>query len=61
MMSGMITTHIHRPLEMYVKATERAGFKVVELREPMPSPIIEARYPEAWKFPRFLLVSCIKS
>jgi SAM-dependent methyltransferase len=61
MESGMITTHIHRPLEMYVEAMEQAGFKVDELREPMPSPIIEARYPEAWKFPRFLLISGIKS
>jgi hypothetical protein len=58
--SGMVTTHVHRPLEMYIEAAGNAGFKVAEVREPMPSPIVEARYPRPWLFPRFLLISCIK-
>jgi hypothetical protein len=60
MRAGKMTTHVHRPLEMYVEAASRAGFKVIETREPMPSEVIEKKYPEPWKFPRFLLISCVK-
>jgi ubiquinone/menaquinone biosynthesis C-methylase UbiE len=58
--SGMATTHVHRPLGTYIEAIETAGFRVSELREPMPSPAIEQKYPKPWLFPRFLMISCIK-
>ena len=32
-------------LELYVEAASRAGFKVIETREPMPSEVIEKKYP----------------
>ncbi|HXL89447.1 MAG TPA: class I SAM-dependent methyltransferase [Streptosporangiaceae bacterium] len=60
MNSGILTTHIHRPLEMYVDAAERAGFRIAEAKEPMPSASLEKRYPHPWQFPRFLMLSCVK-
>jgi SAM-dependent methyltransferase len=55
------TTHIHRPLSLYIETIRRAGFKLVDLKEPMPSKAIQACYPAAWKFPRFLAIRCVKS
>jgi len=61
MRTGIVTTHIHRPLEMYVDAAERAGFKITETREPMPSEALEKKYPEPWRFPRFLMIVCTRN
>jgi ubiquinone/menaquinone biosynthesis C-methylase UbiE len=52
------TTHIHRPLEMYVNTLNKLGFTIDELIEPMPSEEIEKLYPEPWEYPRFLGVRC---
>lgn len=60
MSSGATTTHIHRPLEMYAEAVSNAGFKILTIREPMPEPKVQERYPDAWTFPRFLVVTCSK-
>lgn len=48
------TTHIHRPLAMYIDSFARAGFTLDWIVEPIPSPDVQALYPEPWRFPRFL-------
>ena len=48
------TTHVHRPLEQYLNVFANAGFRLEALVEPMPSPEIQALYPQLWEFPRFL-------
>ncbi len=48
------TTHIHRPLEQYLRIFAAAGFHLEVLLEPMPPPEIEAFYPHPWQFPRFI-------
>lgn len=53
-----ITTHVHRPLEMYTDCFSRAGLAVIELHEPMPTHEIESMYPSKWMFPRFLAGVC---
>ncbi len=55
---GFLTTHIHRPLGRYVAGLGDAGFSIKEVREPMPTREVEARYPEPWRFPRFLAMRC---
>lgn len=52
--TGVRTTHIHRPLEQYVSTFANAGFRLEALVEPMPSPEIQALYPQPWRFPRFI-------
>jgi len=53
-----LSTHIHRPLEAYIGALRHARFFIDELREPMPSPDVEARYPDPWATPRYLVGRC---
>jgi len=48
------TTHVHRPLERYVSVFASAGFRLEALVEPIPSPEIQALYPQPWEFPRFI-------
>lgn len=48
------TTHVHRPLEMYISVFREAGFMLETLVEPMPSRVIEQMYPAPWDYPRFL-------
>jgi SAM-dependent methyltransferase len=48
------TTHIHRPLETYIKTFAEQGFRLDALEEPMPSPDVQTLYPKPWKYPRFL-------
>lgn len=52
--SDFRTTHIHRPLEHYIKAFADQGFKLDALAEPVPHSSVQARYPSPWRFPRFL-------
>lgn len=49
-----ITTHVHRPLSVYLNALARQGFLVDRILEPYPNEDIQDLYPERWKFPRFL-------
>lgn len=58
---GLASTHVHRPLEAYVSALRNAGFRLDQLREPKPASEIEKLYSERWKYPRYLLGSCIRS
>lgn len=52
--SGAVSTHVHRPLFRYIESASRAGLFLNELREPLPEPVVEARYPASWEFPRYL-------
>jgi 2-polyprenyl-3-methyl-5-hydroxy-6-metoxy-1,4-benzoquinol methylase len=56
---GKVTTHIHRPLNMYFNSLAKAGFTVENIVEPMPNEIVENKYPEKWQYPRFLCMRCI--
>ena len=49
-----ITTHVHRPLSVYLNSLARQGFLVDRILEPYPNEDIQALYLERWKFPRFL-------
>lgn len=55
------TTHVHRPLEKYVSIFADAGFRLEALVEPMPSPEMQALYPQPWQFPRFIGLGWAKS
>lgn len=55
------TTHVHRPLEQYVSVFENAGFRLEAIVEPMPSPKVQALYPQPWGFPRFIGVRWAKT
>ena len=50
----VVTTHVHRPLELYGRAFAEEGFVLERIVEPMPSPKVAALYPEGWAFPRFI-------
>ena len=50
----IVTTHVHRPLELYARAFAEEGLVLERIVEPMPSAEVEALYPEGWAFPRFI-------
>lgn len=52
------TTHIHRPLEYYIRTLGKYNFKINTFLEPLPAPNVESLYPVKWGFPRFLLIHC---
>lgn len=52
--TDLATTHIHRPLEIYIREFRTAGFVLDSLVEPMPPPEIQSLYPQPWRFPRFV-------
>jgi len=58
---ALSSTHVHRPLESYIRVFGEAGFIVSSLLEPMPSQKIAKLYPKPWKFPRYLIGLCMKS
>ncbi len=53
-----ITTHVHRPLSVYLNSLARQGFLVDRILEPYPNEDIQSLYPERWEFPRFLAFRC---
>jgi 2-polyprenyl-3-methyl-5-hydroxy-6-metoxy-1,4-benzoquinol methylase len=55
---GIPSTHIHRPLETYVRTLLDVGFHIEALIEPMPTQEVNARYPKPWEFPRYLVGLC---
>jgi len=55
------TTHFHRPLDFYLKILIKNHFKIIDFEEPMPTEEIMSKYPENWKFPRFLGIKCKKT
>ena len=58
--AGGVSTHVHRSLERYVLALGEVGLGVDKIVEPMPSPEIGAKFPNKWKYPRYLGVRCTK-
>lgn len=54
-----VTTHVHRPLEMYINSLSRVGFIISKIIEPIPSQDVQDKYPQKWEYPRFLGVHCI--
>lgn len=51
----MKSTHIHRPLSKYVHELSKTGMSISKVKEPVPSKSLQEKYPEPWKFPRFLV------
>lgn len=58
--TGMATTYIHRPLELYCSLLKNAQIKIETIVEPMPTPTVEKYYPVRWTAPRFLGMKCRK-
>lgn len=56
--SGLNTTHIHRPLSTYLNSMISHGLAPESLVEPVPDAEAMQRYPEVWKYPRFLGGRC---
>lgn len=56
--SDYITSHTHRPLEMYFEYLNKNNLRVINLVEPLPSIDIEKKYPKKWDYPRFMLIKC---
>ena len=54
-----VTTHIHRPLSMYINTLKKIGFEIVNLEEPQPA--IDTPKDYSYEYPRFLLVKCKKT
>jgi ubiquinone/menaquinone biosynthesis C-methylase UbiE len=52
---SLVSTHIHRPLELYADAFHNAGLLFEKLIEPMPSGEVSAKYPVPWRLPRYLV------
>lgn len=51
------TKVVYRPLHELCGAIARAGFLIQLLTEPKPRPNIEKKYPEPWRYPRFIVVA----
>ena len=58
--SSYMTTHVHRPLSMYVETMSRNGLSIERMIEPIPSEQAEELFPSPWEFPRFLVVRACK-
>jgi SAM-dependent methyltransferase len=51
------TPVVYRSMEDLHGAIAGAGFLVEKLMEPRPEPEIEARYPQPWAYPRFIVLA----
>ncbi len=58
--SDFSTTHVHRPLSQYLTSAVDAGFEIHEVREPLPNPVLMAKYPTTWKYPRYIAIKLVK-
>lgn len=58
--SNYITTHFHRPIEMYINTLINNDFRIIKISEPLPSNEIQELFPKKWEFPRFLGILCKK-
>lgn len=52
--SGMMTTHLHRPLATYINAFSECGFQLEALEEPLPAEVPGCRDGHHSRYPRFL-------
>lgn len=55
-----VTTHVHRPLELYLKSLTSSGFVIDRMSEPFPSDENQVLYPNRWQFPRFLVLRALR-
>lgn len=51
-----VTTHIHRPLELYLRELIANGFVLDSIQEPTPDSKTMQLYQGEWKYPRFLAI-----
>lgn len=54
--NGPITTHLHRPLEKYIKCLFENGFVVEKIVEPVNSVKVAEMYPNKVDYPRFMII-----
>jgi len=59
--TSCITTHFHRPLEVYFNTLVNSGFIIDRFFEPVPDKKIQEQYPMKWEFPRFVGIKCTKA
>ena len=53
-----VTTHIHRPLSMYINGLIGGGFNIIKIEDPYPIEKIPDSY--NYNYPRFLFIKCKK-
>lgn len=56
----LISTHVHRPLSNYISMLSASKFVIKKFVEPFPSLNLLKQYPEAWKYPRYIIAVCHK-
>lgn len=54
------TTYIHRPLESYFAMLRKAHFTIKHVLEPEPPTTAPRIYREGFRFPRFMVFSCVQ-
>ncbi|MFP7442643.1 MULTISPECIES: bifunctional 2-polyprenyl-6-hydroxyphenol methylase/3-demethylubiquinol 3-O-methyltransferase UbiG [Bacillus] len=55
-----LTTHIHRPLESYMKALIKFGFNIEDFDELLPEKEFMNKFPSKITYPRFLAITAKK-
>ena len=48
------TTHIHRPLELYINTLTKNNFMIMKLEELLPKKVDFNKFPSVINYPRFL-------
>lgn len=54
-----VSTHIHRPLSLYIKTIIETGFDIISIEEPQPIENTPLEY--HYDYPRFLFIKCKKT
>ncbi len=54
---NLISTHVHRPISVYINTFIKYGFRIEQICEPMPEKDVEDLYKSKWEFPRYLFGS----
>lgn len=52
------STHVHRPISMYINSLSDSNLNKINISEPMPSADVDMLYPKSWKNPRYMIGSC---
>jgi 2-polyprenyl-3-methyl-5-hydroxy-6-metoxy-1,4-benzoquinol methylase len=55
-----ITTHVHRPMGVYLNIMTDCGLIIDRFIEPMPDEKVRQKYRKKWQFPRFVGIRCTK-
>lgn len=56
----LYSTHVHRPISLYLDTFEKGKFSVLDLVAPMPESHVMSLYSKVWMFPRYLFGVCVK-